>query len=397
MTDRLSDLIDCHTADIYKSGRLAASLERHHDRIEFRYHPDYLARPGEPVATTLPVISDPILTAAGAVPAFFAGLLPEGRRLTAIRRAVKTSADDDFTLVLAVGADTIGDVQVVPAGTAAALPTPHTAGEWSDLDFAELYERSIGVDPELAAIAGVQEKVSGRMIAFPTAEGRSILKLNPPEFPFVVENEAFFLSAARQAGIPCAESRIVRDRAGASGLLVTRFDRDQASMIAQEDGCQVLGRYPADKYRVGSAEVINALAAVTGAPTVAAYELLRIVLFSYLSGNGDLHAKNLSVYRPGDEWRVTPAYDLVSTYFYGDYTLALSIGDGRRNKDLSRQAIYEFADSIGVSRRAAARLVDDQLEASKKWMEGIDTLPFDERRTGKFFKFVQHPHRLLGP
>ena len=32
----------------------------------------------------------------------FAGLLPEGRRLGALRRAVKTSADDDLTLLLAV-------------------------------------------------------------------------------------------------------------------------------------------------------------------------------------------------------------------------------------------------------------------------------------------------------
>ena len=44
-------------------------------------------------------------------------LLPEGRRLGALRRAVKTSADDELSLLLAVGADAIGDVQVVPSGT----------------------------------------------------------------------------------------------------------------------------------------------------------------------------------------------------------------------------------------------------------------------------------------
>ncbi|HHU66493.1 MAG TPA: hypothetical protein GXZ33_01375 [Corynebacterium sp.] len=30
-------------------------------------------------------------------------MLPEGRRLTALRTAVKTSADDEFSLLLAVG------------------------------------------------------------------------------------------------------------------------------------------------------------------------------------------------------------------------------------------------------------------------------------------------------
>ncbi len=59
--------------------------------------------------------------AAGALPPFFSGLLPAGRRLTALRSAVKTSADDELTLLLAVGADTIGDVQILPHGDAVEL------------------------------------------------------------------------------------------------------------------------------------------------------------------------------------------------------------------------------------------------------------------------------------
>jgi len=37
---------------------------------------------------------------AGALPSYFSGLLPEGRRLGALRRAVKTSADDELSLLL---------------------------------------------------------------------------------------------------------------------------------------------------------------------------------------------------------------------------------------------------------------------------------------------------------
>ena len=76
------------------------------------------------IATTLPVTTTPVTTLGGAVPAFFAGLLPEGRRLSALRQGVKTSADDELSLLLGVGGDTIGDVRVVPAGASPDLIHP---------------------------------------------------------------------------------------------------------------------------------------------------------------------------------------------------------------------------------------------------------------------------------
>ena len=67
----------------------------------------------------LPTRVEAFTAPAAAAPAFFADL-PEGRRLTALRRTVGTSADDEFSMLLAVGGDTIGDVQVLPVGD-----TPH--------------------------------------------------------------------------------------------------------------------------------------------------------------------------------------------------------------------------------------------------------------------------------
>lgn len=81
---------------------------------------------------------------AGAVPPFFAGLLPEGRRLTALRGAVKTSADDELSLLLAVGGSTIGDVTVLPEGVDATEPTPLVSGE--DFSFADVLAESGMVD-----------------------------------------------------------------------------------------------------------------------------------------------------------------------------------------------------------------------------------------------------------
>ena len=104
---------DVRVAHVLKDGTPAATLERTADGVRFDYREDYLASGARAVATSLPLRDEPVLTSSGAVPAFFANLLPEGRRLTALRRAVKTSADTELSLLLAVGSDPVGDVQVL--------------------------------------------------------------------------------------------------------------------------------------------------------------------------------------------------------------------------------------------------------------------------------------------
>ena len=247
----------------------------------FAYDDGYLRGEGPPVATTLPLSPEPVVThAAGALPPFFSGLLPEGRRLSALRAAAKTSADDELTLLLAVGGETVGDVQVLPEGEEPGEVEPRVTVEaWSEVRFADLFRASVGGGDGIdrVAIPGVQDKVSARMIDVPVARenARFVLKLDPPEFPHLVANEAFFLEAARRSGLECAEAEVVRDAEGAPGLLVRRFDRladasGGVTPLAQEDACQVLARYPADKYRLTTESVVGGLAAVCRAAPVAA-------------------------------------------------------------------------------------------------------------------------------
>ncbi|MDP2480166.1 MAG: HipA N-terminal domain-containing protein, partial [Candidatus Palauibacterales bacterium] len=201
----LQDLRAVERASVFKGGAPAGSLERRRDAVVFAYEEGYLRGEGPPVATTLPLSADPVVThAAGALPPFFSGLLPEGRRLSALRAAVKTSADDELTLVLAVGGDTVGDVQVLPEGEEPEAVEPRvTVGEWSEVRFTDLFRASLGgaEGVDRVAIPGVQDKVSARMIDVPVARenARFVLKLDPPEFPHLVANEAFFLAAARRS------------------------------------------------------------------------------------------------------------------------------------------------------------------------------------------------------
>ncbi len=393
----LDELPFVNVADVYKSGVRAATLERTSGGTVFAYVDEY---DGSPIATTLP-LGQIRLGQGGALPTFFSGLLPEGRRLTALRQAIKTSVDDELSLLISVGSDTIGDVQVTPAGEAPSEPQVSDLGSPELLSFEALWNNAVGVAPERTGLPGIQPKVSARMISFPVrlGSGQFILKLNPPEFPHVVENEACFLAAAKISGLRVPWFEVVSDRDGVKGLLISRFDRVAVSKgifvrRAQQDACQVLDRYPADKYSVSMEAVINALADQCPARPVAARDLLRQVVFAHLTGNGDMHAKNLSILFD-DEWTVSPCYDVPSTYPYNDHTTALSIG-GQRRQDVTRRHISELASVVGVRPKAAETTFDNVLDRVPLWLDSIDALPFDQRRIDKLRALIKHRRKLFG-
>lgn len=369
-TAELGRLKFVRNADVYKAGVLAGHLDRT-DRgsVVFSYASDYLTSGASPVATTLPLTQDPVESPSGALPAFFSGLLPEGHRLTVLKDAVKTSLADELSLLLAIGADVPGDVQIVPAGKAPVEPKPLAdTSRPEDLDFAALAD---AVD--LHGLPGVQNKASASMLTTPLALAgrRYLLKLDPPLHPNRVVNEAAHLIGAKGLKIPVAAHRVVTDRNGLPGLLVERFDRiqdgkdgkdgneakeakdgDVPVRLPLEDAAQVLNLPPASKYAVSSEEAVIALAGLCRARPVAVRNLYLQFVFAWLTGNGDLHAKNVAVLGRHGAWAVAPVYDIPCTLLYGDDTLALTVAG--KVKALRARHWQEFAAAIGLPARAAA-------------------------------------------
>jgi serine/threonine-protein kinase HipA len=407
-------------ADIYKSGVLAARLERHDGGTRFSYLPAYLTSGGPAVASSLPLTSEPVLSAAGAAPPYFTGLLPEGRRLNALRRSIKTSADDDLSLLIAAGGNPVGDVQIVGHGEP--LDPDEHAVELDPklpMDFDQLLGDPDLIDP--VALAGVQDKLSAGMISLPVASAgkRYILKLNAPEFPHVVENELVMFRYAAKLRIPVSPVQLIRDVAGRPGLLVERFDRipvpgggaNEVQRLAVEDGAQVLGLYPADKYNVSFGTVCHALADYCSAPLPALRNLAIQGAFAWLSGNGDLHAKNVSmVQQPHGEWTIAPVYDIPSTVVYGDKTLALTLS-GKRS-GISRRHFLGWAKDLGLTDRTATQVVELALKASGPLIADLEAgaafavvnspgrngdggSPFPDMVTRAWVKELKHRRRLL--
>lgn len=362
-------------ADVYRGDALAGRISRTKHGSIFEYD----VRFEGDVAFCLPRALGRFETRGVNLHTFFAGLLPEGLRLSALVKRVKTSKDDLLSLLIAAGTDCVGDVSVVPVGARPRDASPAVdLRTLSEISFAEVLAKSLG-SPDEPSLPGVQEKISAGMISRPVRSRRaSILKLNPPAVPRLVENEHFFMKAARACGLDVAETRLVHDRDGVSGLLVTRFDRRDGERLHQEDACQLLDVYPADKYRLSIREVMAALE-ICSAPMVERLELLRVVAFSYLIGNGDLHGKNVSVRVVDGRVELTPAYDLLSTVPYGDTHMAMKL-DGRDAR-LRRSSFIAAGERFDLRRRAVEAALDELVAAVEPIYDGLGEIGFDARRT----------------
>jgi len=379
----LSDVKDISELKIYKDSEFAGVLKRTPRGCEFHLSLDYIAQAAVPYFSyCIKNNPNPLVIDGDNLPPFFAGLLPEGRRFNALMKKLKTSDDDLFSLFALVGADCIGDID-----TGDSSPVlKREMLKFKDVNFYNFFEETIapeGLIIDSNALAGVQEKISGSLISFPLniakKEKTYILKLNPPDKPNLIQNELYCLALAKKCGFNVGKAKLVKDKDQNPGLLVERFDRIATKKLHQEDACQFLNRYPADKYRLSLKEIADGLMVLTTAPQIEILNLLRQYVFSYLIGNGDMHAKNISLQTLEDGTiTLTPAYDLICTAIYGDFHMALKI-DGR-DANIKRGTIIAFAERYQINSKAINSALDKLLDQFSKNYGKLFLIDMDDKK-----------------
>lgn len=136
-----------------------------------------------------------------------------------------------------------------------------------------------------------------------------------------VENELFCMTLAGRLGLAVPE--VERRQVGETDfLLVRRYDRIEgdAGSIArlhQEDFCQALSVPPELKYEdeggPGIAQSQALLDAHARRPAADRLAFQRMVIFNYLVGNADAHAKNFALLYTHRAPDLAPIYDVVCT------------------------------------------------------------------------------------
>lgn len=131
---------------------------------------------------------------------------------------------------------------------------------------------------------------------------------------------------------------LIRMKDGSLGYLTRRIDRTvKGEKIAMEDMCQLTERQTEHKYKSSYEQIAKAIRQYSSTPQLDVTNFLEVVYFSWLTGNNDMHLKNFSLYCPANDYRLTPAYDMLNVAIANpkdDEELALTLnGKKKRIKD----------------------------------------------------------------
>ena len=394
--------------EIHLGNRRVGHLVNFRGSTVFFAAPDYVADPERPVlsqsfrasddARTQRLLTDlhsELTNSRLRIPPFFANLLPEGALRTRIAGELRVSEDAEFDILAALGRD-------LPGAVTATLTeeVPPAALAFLGEGVADHVSTHIGRAVEKFSLSGVQLKFSvlrnsqGRYVLAEEPEtGDIILKLPPPAFPHVPENEYSSMRLAQLAGVETPEVWLVDpsevEVRAAKGLesaiyAIRRFDRVGSERVHIEDFAQVLSVRAANKYGETNYDtILRIIAARTRNGLLDARQFVRRLVVNILIGNGDAHIKNFSlIYRDPQHPDLAPAYDIVSTiqYLPQDQTMALNMAGERQAANITIASFERLERKPGLLRpvqlaREARQTVRRALDT---WPAELPALPMAE-------------------
>ena len=215
-----------------------------------------------------------------------------------------------------------------------------------------------GVQPKLSL--NLQRHEGSQRLTIVGLWGDYIMKPQTGQYAELPEIEDLTMHLAELARISVVPHTLMRMADGSLCYLTRRIDRTpQGEKIAMEDMCQLTNRLTEYKYHGSYELVADTICRYSTVPKMDIANLFEVVLFSWLTGNNDMHLKNFSLYAPDDiQIRLTPAYDLVNAAIVNprdDDELALTLNGHR--KQLTKDDFSQALSSMGLPAVTLNRLV----------------------------------------
>ena len=206
---------------------------------------------------------------------------------------------------------------------------------------AEEQRREAILRAEKMSIQGVQSKLSAKLnigqhcFEIVSSGGTYILKPPSDLYTHLPENEDLTMKLAKEVGIETPLHGLIYAKDMTLTYFIKRFDRaGKGEKIPVEDFAQLTEQKRTTKYDSTLEKVIHTIERFTTFPMIEKSKFLTLTLFSYLTGNEDMHLKNFSIIRKDNIISLSPAYDLLNTSLAlknPKEELALSLR-GKKNK-----------------------------------------------------------------
>lgn len=218
--------------------------------------------------------------------------------------------------------------------------------------------------------------------------GRYILKPQTERFDNLPENEDLTMHMAELAKIKVVPHSLIRFADGELCYITRRIDRtNQGEKMPMEDMCQLTERLTEYKYKGSYEQIAKAIRKYSSVPKLDLVNYWEQVVFSWITGNADMHLKNFSLYsQQRGIYLLTPAYDLLSTALVmpeDTEELALTL-NGKKRK-LKKKDFVTSMQASELSEKVIENIFEKFLYVQNKWFQCIDVsfLPAEQKEQYK--------------
>ena len=240
-----------------------------------------------------------------------------------------------------------------------------------------------GVQPKLSLDINRGGKNEPDKLTIVGLWGNYILKPQSPKYDSMPELEDLTMKLAGLSGIATACHGLVMMADGELAYITRRMDRgDCGEKYSMLDMCQLTNRLTEHKYRGAYIQLAETIKRYSVAPMLDVQRFWEVVIFSWLTGNSDMHCKNFSLIEKDDRgYQLSPAYDLLAVQLTGindkDELAMPLVGAGIDGNEtltgFNRSSFVQAMVASGIAEGVAVRIIDKMLAHTGKWDDVIDS------------------------
>jgi len=260
-----------------------------------------------------------------------------------------------------------------------------------------------------SAVTGVQPKLSLHIEKIVNSDihkrftivglwGGYILKPATKEYINLPEIEDLTMHLAEISGIATVPHSLIRLKSGNLAYITKRVDRKGKEKIHMEDMCQLTERLTEHKYLGSHEQIAKAIMNYSVDPGLDVLNFFEQVIFSFLTGNADMHLKNFSLLKyPQSGYSLCPAYDMVATALVvpGDSEeLALNLNGKKRR--LKRSDFHAAMVRFDISEKAIENSFKKFATVIPAWIDFVEMSFLTEIKKAAFIKLIQRKALQLG-
>lgn len=276
-------------------------------------------------------------------------------------------------------------------------------------DLANLQELATQVIQSQMAVTGVQAKVS---LSLYRKEDRNLTKkltivglygdyiLKPPSevYPQLPELESTTMHMAAVCGLQVVPHSLVYLQDKTLCYITKRVDRTRKGKLRMEDMCQLSERLTEDKYKGSHEQVAKLIMKYSSNPLLDVSNFYELVLFSFFTGNADMHLKNFSlVEKEGQGLSLSPAYDLVPSALVNEAdTEELALTLNAKKRKLKYQDFLAAYENCGLSKRVLDNTLELFTYCKPEMVNVLDKSFVNAEFKAKYVALINNRFRQLG-